>query len=661
MTDVERARSALNYFNAGCSREKWVRIGMAAKSAGLAFEDFHSWSKDAENYTGEADCKSAWKSFDEFGSVKAGTLFYMAYEQGWKDTARNYTNANHHSDEKRHCRKENKSQHSDDKAPKKNVLDIWDICTPALSTHGYIVRKGGIPDGLRVYPESASPLSVDGQNIAGYLVVPCLADDQLQTLQFIPPGIGKKLNLGGASFNDGFYLVGKINEETKSIYLCESIGNAWSINKAINEPSVVFFGSGRMLRVAKVIRAKYPNVRLVLVPDRGIEVKAAEIAAAIFCQWVELPIDKPKNYDVNDYAQEFGCDELARLLTNLKSPDMRYKLLSGADLFGASPMRWIVQGVIPVEGLTALYGASGSGKSFLILDMAFAIAAGEKRWFGCRINQAPVTYVCLEGESGMGKRVKASSLYFNKPVPEALRFVVQSFNLLTDDILELAKAITSAGCDGGLVVIDTLNRSAPGADENSSVDMGNIIAAAKKLQNLIGGAVLLVHHTGKDATKGLRGHSSLFAALDGAIEVIKTDTRREWCVAKSKDDTTGNSNPFKLEVVKVGLDDEGQEITSCVALFDDSKEAFQQKKTSLGRNQKIALEEIDRQLSYSIHSGKEEAPPMAKCIPYDETVSRVAERMPTDAKHRKTRAISAIGGLVERKCLGMKGDWLWRI
>lgn len=106
---------------------------------------------------------------------------------------------------------------------------------------------------------------------------------------------------------------------------------------------------------------------------------------------------------------------------------------------------------------------------------------------------------------------------------------------------------------GGLVIIDTLNRAAPGADENSSVDRGNIIASAKKLQNLIGGLVLFVHHSGKDKFKGLRGHSSLYAALDSAIEVIKTDTRREWCVAKSKDDVTGNVYPFKLEIVKVGF------------------------------------------------------------------------------------------------------------
>ena len=143
---------------------------------------------------------------------------------------------------------------------------------------------------------------------------------------------------------------------------------------------------------------------------------------------------------------------------------------------------------------------------------------------------------------------------------------------------DLAKAVQVAGGAGGLVILDTQNRAAPGADENSSVDMGNIIAAAKRLQNLTGGLVLLVHRTGKDTTKGLRGHSSLYAALDGAIEVNKTDSRREWSVAKSKDDETGTVHVFKLEIVTVAHDDESEEITSCVAVPDESVDAVKRRR-----------------------------------------------------------------------------------
>jgi len=340
---------------------------------------------------------------------------------------------------------------------------------------------------------------------------------------------------------------------------------------------------------------------------------------------------------------------------------MRYKLLSGDELLNAPPMRWIVQSILPGEGLAALYGASGSGKSFLILDMAFAIAGGEKYWFGHRITKAPVTYIALEGESGLGKRIKAWSVHCNKSIPDDLKFITQPFNLLSTDVSDLAKAIIAGNGTNGLIVIDTLNRAAPGADENSSIDMGNIIASAKKLQNSIGGTVLLVHHTGKDTTKGLRGHSSLFAALDCAIEVIKTDCRREWSIAKSKDDITGNSNPFKLEIVQIGTDEYGNEVTSCIALFDITKSINTSKPISLGRNQKIAHEQISKHLENSPDVGKEGAPALAKCVGYSEAISLIAERIPADAKHRKSRAISAIGGLIEKNLIGMKGEWLWKI
>lgn len=445
------------------------------------------------------------------------------------------------------------------------------------------------------------------------------------------------------------------------IYICEGVGQGFAIEKATGAAAVVCFGAGRIARVAGVLRAKYPNAKLVICPDRGKEKQAAAIAAAENCGWVAMPADKPGNYDAWDYARDHGSEALADLLARPQAPPMRFKLLSGADLCNAAPMRWIVRGVLPAEGLAAAFGASGSGKTFVMMDIGCAVAGGDDDWFGRRVTQRPVTYVCLEGEAGMGKRVKAWSLHHKKPVPDALRFITQPFDLLSADVGDMAKAVIAGGGAGGLVILDTLNRAAPGADENSSVDMGNLIAAAKRLQTLVGGLVLLVHHTGKDATKGLRGHSSLYAALDGAIEVINTDTRRAWSVAKSKDDVTGDAHPFKLEIVPVGIDDDGDEITSCVAVPDESGEGIKAKRTTMGANQKIARDVLGEPLRKSPHMGKEGAPVGRPCLDYSEAVELVAERMPTDAKHRKSRAISAIGGLVSKGYMGMKGEWLWDI
>ncbi|CAD6548680.1 hypothetical protein LMG27952_04768 [Paraburkholderia hiiakae] len=248
-------------------------------------------------------------------------------------------------------------------------------------------------------------------------------------------------------------------------------------------------------------------------------------------------------------------------------PGSRFVVRSAEDLLNAPPQPWLIRGVVPRNALVTVFGASGSGKSFLVLDLACAVASGESSWFDYSVKQqATVIYCVLEGEGGIGKRLAAWKHNAGKPVPEELKFVTQPFNLLAgqQEIMELARAIQDAGGHGGLVILDTLSRAVPGADENSSVDMGNIVAAANTLQEKVGGVVMLVHHTGKDASKGLRGHSSLHAALDAAIEVCATKTTREWRVAKSKDDVSGLCHPFGLTVVDLGQDDEGDAITSCV-------------------------------------------------------------------------------------------------
>ena len=99
--------------------------------------------------------------------------------------------------------------------------------------------------------------------------------------------------------------------------------------------------------------------------------------------------------------------------------------------------------------------------------------------------------------------MKAWQVHHGLSVPDNLRFVMQPFDLRQpDDVLGLVEAVIASGRAGGLLVIDTLNRAACGADENASRDMGELIEAMKPLQARLGGSVLVVHHSGKDQTKG---------------------------------------------------------------------------------------------------------------------------------------------------------------
>lgn len=315
MGDFDRATSALMAIDPGCDRAEWVRMGMAAKAAGLPFDVFHGWSKSAPNYTGEHDCRSAWKSFKEDGGITAASLFDRAIKEGWKDSSK-AANQNTYSSALTVVKATQKLA----VAAVENTVasEVWQLCTAAPCDHPYLIKKCGVPDGLRTYPHDAPILRIMGKNVAGYLAVPCWADNMLQTIQFIP-GEGMKLNLPEAQFGAGYLVVGDVAANVR-VYVVEGIGQAWVVYGATGAAAVVCFGFGRMRTVAEQLRAQHPSSEIILVPDRAKEEQAAAIATAIGCKWCELPVDLavPANYDVNDYAQEYGTEALAAVLNTLR-------------------------------------------------------------------------------------------------------------------------------------------------------------------------------------------------------------------------------------------------------------------------------------------------------------------------------------------------------
>lgn len=261
----------------------------------------------------------------------------------------------------------------------------------------------------------------------------------------------------------------------------------------------------------------------------------------------------------------------------------------------AAPYR--LRGLLPATGLASLYGESGSGKSFLAMDLVFAIAVGFSEWFGMAIKPAPVVYIALEGRSGVSKRIKAWEKHYDRSLTNEVRFLLSDFTLLDDrGVAALAAEIVAKVGTGSVVVVDTLNQSAPGADENSSVDMGRIRGNAERLGQLVQGLVLLVHHSGKDRTKGMRGHSSLHAAMDAVLEVSATKAGRSWTIAKAKDDEGGAYYDFELVSYVVGLDEDGRDLTSCAVRRTVNVPVAKAKPLS-GKNQIAAMVRIRQLLS----------------------------------------------------------------
>lgn len=225
------------------------------------------------------------------------------------------------------------------------------------------------------------------------------------------------------------------------------------------------------------------------------------------------------------------------------------------DLYQA----WLIPGVIGVAKLNALVASYNEGKTFTAIDIGMCIARGVP-WQGRKTRQGAVLYCSAEGH--LAGRVRAYLSHHQVDGRTVPFHVIEdgSLNLYGHadlmPLIDAAKAIPHLS----LVVIDTLAAVTPGADENSHQDMGKVIGHVKRVREATGASVMLVHHLGKDTTKGPRGHSSFAGAADTVL-VIKDQVIT---VEKQRDGEKGLKFGFTLKVVTIGTDSDGKPVTSCV-------------------------------------------------------------------------------------------------
>lgn len=275
----------------------------------------------------------------------------------------------------------------------------------------------------------------------------------------------------------------------------------------------------------------------------------------------------------------------------------KIKILSPIELLSKPRQAWLVDEVIPARGLGVVYGPPGSGKTFVMTSLAFAILQGD-RWFGRRVRKTSVLYIAAEGN--LRDRL-AAILRHHARKPDAisdLGIIDQSINFLDPAApSDLTAALSwSHLTQPGLIIVDTLNRSMPGGNENSSEHMSAVVSAAQQLSNVLMCPLIFVHHPGKDGTRGARGHSSLLGALDFELEVARdagSETRRIR-VSKQRDANDGyDLGAFQLDYVELGLKrdyDPGADATetygSCVVT---SLDTVPEKAAHLSRGAKRAL------------------------------------------------------------------------
>jgi hypothetical protein len=205
-----------------------------------------------------------------------------------------------------------------------------------------------------------------------------------------------------------------------------------------------------------------------------------------------------------------------------------FRVLPLHDLLKSSDCAWALDGLVPDRGLTFVVGRHGSGKTFLLLDMALHIVSG-RPWQGRAVRDGWVYFGY--GEGLMKNRVAAwcaahdlqTAEDMDNAGLEGLHFIPGAINLLDDLAVErflrhIGKSQPSA------VILETLSTCTAGADENSPEVVGRVLQALQHIKTEAKTAVIVSHHTPHDPRQQrLRGHSRLGDSADAVLLLENSD------------------------------------------------------------------------------------------------------------------------------------------
>lgn len=351
----------------------------------------------------------------------------------------------------------------------------------------------------------------------------------------------------------------------------------------------------------------FRNADVVILPDND---KAGTnhrnfVANALFevanqIRWLDLPKLGPKQ-DVTDWIEAGGtADDLQALVESVSdiwTPAVTFESSFNAVTWKSlddpgAEHEWLIKNLLTRQEISMVAGPSQAGKSFLALDIALSIARGTD-FFGYKtVRRGGVVYQAGEGGRGIKKRLRAyrdeRGLSLEDDVPFVLLPCPIDLHASDDHTDKMIKEIEFWSSQMKhpleLVVIDTLSAATPGARENDSQDMSIVLKRCGRIATATRAHVMLVHHLNADGTK-IRGHTSIFANLENVIIVRKTEENdapvivedyrtgnskqvvrplRNAVVEKQKDGEDGAAISFVLKSVRIGEDEDGDPITSCV-------------------------------------------------------------------------------------------------
>jgi hypothetical protein len=360
------------------------------------------------------------------------------------------------------------------------------------------------------------------------------------------------------------------------------------------------------------------------------------------------------------------ADKLLAAVERLPDLKLRFQLVAFNDVKIGAERRYRVKGLLPRNGIAVIYGPRKCGKSFWTFDLTTHVALGWD-YRGRRVQQGSVVYLALEGQAGFLDRIQA----FRQHHPDIRGNVPFHYLPTTIDLVrehkQLIADIRMQHTMPAVVVIDTLNRSLRGR-ESSDEDMTAYINAAAAVEQAFGCLVVIIHHCGVDGSRP-RGHTALGGAADVQIAVWRDAAKNVIAeVEFMKDGPEGAIIVSRLEVVEVGVDDDGDAISSCVIV---ATEAQPQPKGAPKGSRKPRLPGAAQTALRALREAVDEVgtiPPASNKIPANVCAVTIDQwrtyaykmGISTGEKRAKEKALErASARLLDDHAIAIWGDFVW--
>ena len=416
---------------------------------------------------------------------------------------------------------------------------------------------------------------------------------------------------------DGELLFEKIRYEPKSFFIVNPTGNGMNghggalygaqymkdaAGKTVyiveGEKDVDFLTALSFIAVTSGSASHWPEknndlfrgVNVRIIPDNDKAGLAYEEKVRASLKGIANSIKTAHVPDIYNDVSEWECE--AKDITSLFEVHA-FKTISFADILNLEVKTdWIIKDWIEPHSLIQVFGASGSGKSFFSLDMAYCVASGTN-FFGKTTKKGNVLYIAGEGHSGFTKRAKALQDKYNATV-ECFEFSMQAAEILSEDsCVQVQERILDNSGGFDLIFIDTMNRNFGMGDENSTKDMSAFVANVDKYFRSTGAAVIIVHHTGLQNPDRARGSGSVYAALNTEFKIEKDEQHNMTVTCtKQKEGESLWTKELLLKPVVVGYDEiEKEDVFSCVITDLDVAE---EDKSGLCDRDKIVLNALQQ-------------------------------------------------------------------